>query len=69
MLTVLFVSRIMDMLWRTAPETSWMALVGIFGHAFINTSLIAASFVYYLSGMRWMEHQVQNFAMANQAKV
>ncbi|NPV85946.1 MAG: hypothetical protein HPY45_08060 [Anaerolineae bacterium] len=68
-LTVLFVSRIMDMLWRTAPETSWMALVGIFGHAFINTSLIAASFVYYLSGMRWMEHQVQNFAMANQAKV
>jgi hypothetical protein len=37
-------------LWRTPPDTSWMALVGILGHAFISTGLLSASFFYYRSG-------------------
>jgi hypothetical protein len=45
----------LDILWRAAPETSWMTMVGIFGHAFISTCLLSASFVYYRGGMRWMQ--------------
>lgn len=37
-------------LWRTPPDSSWMALVGVVGHAFISTGLLAASFIYYRSG-------------------
>lgn len=37
-------------LWRIPPENSWMALVGVVGHAFISTALLAASFIYYRSG-------------------
>jgi hypothetical protein len=37
-------------LWRTPPDTSWMALVGVLGHAFISTALLSASFIYYRSG-------------------
>jgi hypothetical protein len=41
------ISQGMDVLWQTPPEDSWLSLVGIFGHAFISTGLLAASFVYY----------------------
>jgi hypothetical protein len=45
----------MSILWRTPAETSWMALIGIAGHAFISTGVIASSFIYYLSGFRWFQ--------------
>jgi hypothetical protein len=46
-LSVLFLSQGMNMLWRVPPENSWLTLVGLFGHAFITTALLAASFIYY----------------------
>jgi len=54
-LTALLLYQGLNILWETAPETSWMSLVGIFGHAFISTGLIASSFVYYRNGIAWME--------------
>jgi hypothetical protein len=45
----------LDILWLAAPSSSWLTLIGIFGHAFIYTSLIAASFIYYQKGLEWME--------------
>lgn len=45
----------LDFLWSTPNPNSWMLLVGIFGHAFISSSLIAASFVFYNSGMKWLQ--------------
>jgi hypothetical protein len=44
-----------SLLWRTPPDTSWMTLVGIFGNAFINTALLAASFIYYRNGLSYMQ--------------
>jgi hypothetical protein len=58
-LTALLLYQGLNVLWETAPETSWMSLVGIFGHAFISTGLIAASFVYYRNGIVWMESKQQ----------
>ncbi|HLO32831.1 MAG TPA: hypothetical protein VK249_27045 [Anaerolineales bacterium] len=45
----------LNYLWRVPPETSWMTLVGIGGHAFITTALLAASFVYYHDMNAWLQ--------------
>ncbi len=42
-------------LWRVPPEDSWWTLVGIVGHAFITTALLAASFVYYRDVNLWLQ--------------
>lgn len=44
----------LDQLWRVPPENSWLMLVGIAGHAFIYTALIASAFVYYRGGIHYM---------------
>lgn len=58
LLCAILISQGLDILWRVPPATSWMTAVGIFGHAFIYTSLLAASFVYFQGGMRWMIHNI-----------
>ncbi len=42
-------------LWRIPPSESWLTMVGILGHAFISTSLVAASFIYYRDINLWLE--------------
>lgn len=49
----------LNTLWRVPQGDSWMTLVGIGGHAFITTGLLAASFVYYLGGVRNMQETLQ----------
>ncbi len=41
-------------LWRLPPEDSWWTLVGVVGHAFVTTALLAASFVYYRDTNLWL---------------
>jgi hypothetical protein len=55
LLLAILMAQGLDSLWLAAPDTSWLTLVGIIGHAFVYTSLIAASFVYYRQGLEWME--------------
>jgi len=43
------------MLWKAPPVTSWLTLVGVGGHAFISTALLAASFVYYRDADHWVQ--------------
>ena len=45
----------LNYLWSVPPENSWMTLVGIGGHAFIMTALLAASFVYYRDMNAWLQ--------------
>jgi len=45
----------LNYLWSVPPEDSWMTLVGIGGHAFITTALLAASFVYYRDMNVWLQ--------------
>jgi hypothetical protein len=58
LLFAILISQGLDILWRIPPETSWLTAVGIFGHAFIYSGLLAASFVYFRGGMRWMLHNI-----------
>ncbi len=52
---ILLISQGMDLLWRAAPSDSWMMGVGILGHAFVSTSLLAASFIYYRDLNIWID--------------
>lgn len=66
--TVLFIlaafllSKGLDILWRKPLElggNSWLTLVGILGHAFVTTGLLASSFVFYRDALRWMREMVK----------
>jgi hypothetical protein len=63
LLTVLLISQGLDIVWRMADETSWMAMIGLLGHAFVSTSLLSASFIYYLGGVRWMQESLRKLSL------
>jgi len=54
-LAAFFLSQGFDFLWRAAPAESGFALAGIFGHAFISTGLLAASFIHYRALDNWID--------------
>jgi hypothetical protein len=45
----------LNFLWNTPAQDSWWTLVGITGHAFVSTALLAASFVYYRDINAWLK--------------
>lgn len=47
----------LDALWSSPHTTSWMMLVGIIGHGFISSGLLAATFIYYRDGVEWLYGQ------------
>ncbi len=54
-LTILLISIGLNFVWSIPPAGSWMSLVGILGHAFITTALLAASFIYYRDMTVWLQ--------------
>ena len=54
-LSVLLIAYGLNFLWNIPSSASWMALVGIAGHAFVTTSLLAASFIYYRDMQVWLQ--------------
>jgi hypothetical protein len=54
-LVVLVLSEGLDVLWKVPAETSWLSLVGVAGHAFVNTSLLAATFIYFNDADKWLQ--------------
>ena len=45
----------LNLLWSKPSNDSWLVLVGIFGHAFVTTALLASSFVYYHNMTTWLQ--------------
>jgi hypothetical protein len=54
-LAVFIISQGLNYLWAVPADYSWMTLVGIGGHAFVTTALLAASFIYYRDMNTWLE--------------
>ena len=54
-LSVFLLSTGLNYLWSVPTDNSWMLLIGIAGHAFITTALLAASFVYYRDINVWLQ--------------
>jgi hypothetical protein len=55
LLTFLVLNQGLNFLWNTPPQDSWWTLVGIAGHAFVSTALLAASFIYYRDINAWLK--------------
>lgn len=61
------ISEGLNLLWMVPEPDSWLTLLGIGGHAFIVTALIAASFNYFREGLGWMKFNIQRMTeMKNQ---
>jgi hypothetical protein len=60
-LSWLLLSMGLNYLWSVPPANSWMTLVGIGGHAFITTALLAASFVYYRDMNAWLQIMLERW--------
>jgi hypothetical protein len=54
-LTIFLLGVGLNFLWSKPTNDSWLVLVGIFGHAFITTALLASSFVYYHNMTTWLQ--------------
>ncbi len=67
-LSVIVLSQGLDLLWVVPPADSWLSLVAIGGHAFITTSLLAASFVFYRDGVQWVKESLQR-SVASRSKL
>ncbi len=57
---ILILTAGLNQLWSIPKANDWLLLVGIAGHAFISTALLAGSFIYYRSAMRWVQEIIQH---------
>lgn len=55
LLSAFLLGQAFNLLWSVPQLDSWMMAVGITGHAFIATALLAASFIYYRDLDTWLE--------------
>jgi hypothetical protein len=58
-LTVFLLSFGLNFLWNIPPEDSWITLLGIFGHSFVTTALLAGSFIYYRDMNSWLQTAIE----------
>lgn len=49
----------LDLLWSTPAPDSWLYFLGILGHAFVSSGILAASFVYFRDGTIWMDEIIK----------
>ncbi len=60
MLLIVVIYVALTRIWGLAPAGTWLVPVGIVGHAFVSTALIAASFVFFKDRYRyWHEMRTQ----------
>ena len=45
----------LNFLWSIPPKDSWMTFIGILGHSFVATALLASSFIYYRDMNIWLQ--------------
>ncbi len=50
----------LNYLWQTPNVDNWLLIVGIFGHAFIVTAIIAASFHYFIDATKFTQTVMNN---------
>jgi hypothetical protein len=57
---ILILSAGLNLLWSIPEADDWLLSIGIAGHAFVSTALLAGSFIFYRSAMRWMQEIIQH---------
>ncbi|MCC6146153.1 MAG: hypothetical protein IT308_01155 [Anaerolineaceae bacterium] len=59
-LLLLLLAQGLNMIWTIPPETSWMMLIGIVGHGFTSTALLASSFIFYRNIHQWLQENLRS---------
>ena len=59
LLIFIILSEGLRLLWNVPADDSWLMLVGITGHAFVTSGILAASFVYYRDAQIWIQKRSQ----------
>lgn len=67
-LTVFLLSYGLNYLWRLPSLNSWLTLLGIFGHSFVTTALLAGSFIYYYEMSAWVQAVLEKLRPNNVIK-
>lgn len=65
LLVFVLLSEGLDVLWNIPDNTSWFLLLGIIGHAFVTTSLLAASFIYYHDMDVWVGELIKGIKFSS----
>lgn len=60
-LTVFLMTFGLNLLWSIPPQDSWVTFLAIFGHSFVTTALLAASFIYYRDMNIWLQAAMEKF--------
>ncbi len=55
----------LNYLWQSPNVDNWLLLVGIFGHAFISTAVVAASFHFYIDATKFSQSILNHHASAS----
>ena len=55
----------LSILWLVPQGHSWLTVIGVLGHAFVVTGLVAASFVYYRDANRWLQRILQQAQLSS----
>jgi hypothetical protein len=64
----ILISEALNRLWMMPDANSWLMLFGIGGHAFVISGLLAASFIYYREGLKWMQENIERISKAAEAQ-
>lgn len=67
-MTVFLLSFGLNYLWKIPPMNSWMTVIGIFGHSFVTTALLAASFIYYRDMSIWLHKVIEKLRPVQNVK-
>jgi hypothetical protein len=59
LMIVVLIGEGLNIIWRIPPANNWMAIIGVVGHAFVSTALLAATFAYYRNGLIWIQSRIQ----------
>jgi hypothetical protein len=59
---VVLIDQGMDLIWTIPPDSSWMLLIGITGHAFTSTALLASTFIFYRNNYQWLQDKLRRMA-------
>ena len=68
-LTIFLLAVGLNFLWSIPPTDSWMTIVGIFGHSFVSTALLASSFIYYRDMNIWLQLMIEKMKSRQTEKV
>lgn len=64
---ILVLSEGMDLLWRIPGEKSWLTMIGVAGHGFIASGILASTFIYYRDATSWVEQVLQRMRISSAA--